>query len=317
MIGFDYIRRAVRAEPSLGECVARTFLAVAAPTLMRWLIDRGASGAPFLLYFPAIQMISTFLGWRWGAATALGSGVVGAMVFMHPAYAPPHTWPEFVVIALFTLSAGTIVFIGALLRTAILENAERARQSEDFNRELQHRTKNALQMMRALASQATRATDPAEFYEKLAGRLGALAKANELLRFGARKSCDIHEIVGSAIAPFGGEQISASGTPCQVVGKACTPLIMALHELGTNAHKYGSLSRPEGRVDLLWHIVGDGELELIWTESGGPPVTQPTHRGLGSRLLRAQAGMPKVTVEYRPEGLVCTIRVLLNPRDGR
>ncbi|MFA7603098.1 MAG: sensor histidine kinase [Novosphingobium sp.] len=315
MTWFDYIRRAVRAEPSLRECIVRTFLAVAVPTLMRWAIDRGASGSPFVLYFPAIQMITTFLGWRWGAATALGSGVAGTMILMHPGCVPPSTLPEFVVLVLFALSAGTMVFVGQLLRSSILENAKRARQIEDFNSELQHRTKNALQMVRALASQAAKATDPAEFYEKLAGRLGALAKANELLRFGARKSCDIDEIVKGAMAPFGGEQIRAGGPPCQVAGNACTPLMMALHELGTNAHKYGALSRPGGRIDLRWHIVGNREVELVWTESGGPPVSPPTHRGLGSRLMTAQGGMPKVMVEYRPEGVVCTIRALLDPRD--
>lgn len=311
MSGFDYIRRSVRARPSSIEGLLRSALAVAVPTTMRWFIDKGANGAPFLLYFPAIQMISTFLGWRWGALTAVGSGIAGAYFFMPSVHPLPTSWSAAVVLAMFGIAAGTIVVIGNLLRASLLENAERARQSEEFNRELQHRTKNSLQLMRALASQASKATDPAEFYETLAGRLGALAKANELLRFGALKSCDITGLVEAGIAPFSRDQIVTRGPGCQVARQACTPLVMALHELGTNAHKYGALSCSRGRVDLAWQVDGD-EIELTWTESGGPPVAPPTRRGLGSRLLTTQGRMKVSAISYPPEGLTCTIRVPLD-----
>ncbi len=309
MNSFGYIRQAIRAKPSLIECLARTSLAVAVPTLMRWLIDRGAYGAPFLLYFPAIQMIATYLGWRWGVAAAVGSGVAGALVFMPPVYSLTAAWPELVVLMLFALSAGTIIVIGHLLRTSVLENAQRAQQSEDFNQELQHRTKNSLQMMRALASRASKATDPAEFYEQLAGRLGALAKANELLRFGALRSCEIRDLVEAAIAPFGNGQIATNGPGCRVAREACTPLMMALHELGTNANKYGSLSQPHGKVHLTWRTAENGEIELEWLESGGPLVSPPTHKGLGSRLLTPHGKMTAISVQYLPNGVICTIRV--------
>jgi two-component sensor histidine kinase len=310
MNGFDYIRRSVRARPSPIEGLVRTSLAVAVPTVMRWLFDKGANGAPYLLYFPAIQMISTFLGWRWGALTAIGSAIAGTWFFVPLPLTFATSLHGATVLTMFAIAAGTMVVIGDLLRASVLENAERARQSEAFNRELQHRTKNSLQMMRALAAQASRATDPAEFYEKLAGRLGALAKANELLRFGALTSCDLADLVRAAVAPFGHEQFKVAGPNCRIAGDACTPLMMALHELGTNAHKYGSLSCPQGRVELAWQIIEGDEIELLWTEAGGPPVSPPIRQGLGMRLLVPQGQMNAVDVRFVPQGLICAIKVL-------
>lgn len=307
---FAYITRAIKAHPSQGECLVRSVIAVAVPTLIRWFIDRGAFGAPFVLYFPAIQMIATYLGWRWGAVTAVGSGLAGWIVFLPPTFAFTLTMGQFVTLILFAISAATMVVIGQLLRSAVLELEERARQSDDFNRELQHRTKNSLQMMRALASQASKATDPGEFYEMLAGRLGSLAKANELLRFGALKSCRIGDLVKAAIAPFAIDQIDTSGPEWSVSRNACTPLMMALHELGTNASKYGALSVPEGKVSIAWRPGGeDGEYLLVWSESGGPPVAEPMRRGMGSRLLRPSGGVRKVDLRFVPDGVVCEMAV--------
>ena len=307
---FAYITRAVRAHPSLGECLVRTAIAVAVPTLIRWLIDRGAFGAPFVLYFPAIQMIATFLGWRWGAATAVGSGLAGWLILLPPAFSLIVTWPQVVTLTLFAISAAAMVAIGQMLRNAVLELDERARQSDDFNRELQHRTKNSLQMMRALASQASKATDPAEFYEMLAGRLGSLAKANELLRFGALKSCRVGDLVDAGIAPFAIHQFDTSGADWAVSRNACTPLMMALHELGTNASKYGALSVPGGRVSITWRPgEEEGEYHLVWKEEGGPAVTEPTRRGMGSRLLRPSGGLREVDLKFEPGGVVCEMVV--------
>jgi hypothetical protein len=143
--------------------------------------------------------------------TAIGSAIAGTYFFMQPALTLAISWSGAVVLTMFAITAGVMIFVGDVLRASVLENAERARQSDAFNRELQHRTKNALQMMRALAAQTSKATHPAEFYEKLAGRLGALAKANELLRFGALNSCDIADLVRAAVAPFGHEQITTRG----------------------------------------------------------------------------------------------------------
>lgn len=307
---FAYITRSIRTAPSFGEGLARALLAVAIPTLIRWLIDKGASGVPFVLYFPAIQMIATYLGWRWGAVTAIGSAIAAWGVFLPPQFGFSLAWSQVVAMTLFGISAATMVWVGNLLRKAVIELEDRARQSDDFNQELQHRTKNSLQMMRALASQSSKATDPAQFYEMLAGRLGALAKANELLRFGALKSCAIGDLVGAAIAPFNTLQFELAGPHWDVSRNACTPLMMALHELATNASKYGSLSVPAGRVRIAWEAADEpGLYRLRWEELGGPVVQAPTHKGLGSRLLRSAGGIPTVDLRFAPAGVTCELTV--------
>lgn len=307
---FAFITRSVRAEPSFGEGLVRAAIAVAIPTAISLVIDGGTSGAPLLLYFPPIQLIATYLGWRWGAVTAVGSGIAGWGFLMLPDYSFSLTSAQIVTLSLFAVSATTMVIIGHVLRLSVFELKERAQQSDDFNSELQHRTKNALQMMRALASQASRATDPAEFYDMLAGRLGALAKANELLRFGALRSCEIGALVDAAVAPFTPDRFELSGPKLAVARSACTPLMMALHELATNASKYGALSAPGGKVRIVWRRSDEEQRFLLrWEEVGGPPVVAPTRKGMGTRLLQPSAGVREVELRFAPTGVVCEMKV--------
>lgn len=309
-INLNFIRRGILSRPSFLEKAVRTILAIVIPTFLRWILVGDTYGAPFVLYFPAILMIAVLLGWRSGAFTAVGSAIVAVYLFYPPEFITNFGRQPAMILVMFALSAATMVAIGQQLRDAVLEIEDRARQSEDFNRELQHRTKNSLQMMRALASQASKATDPAEFYETLGGRLGALAKANELLRFGALEACEMNELIRAAVTPFGKARISFTGPRCHVSRNGCTPLMMALHELGTNASKYGALSRDEGKVEIGWRVIEqDGLIELTWREADGPPVKPPTRKGLGSRLLRPNGDMRSVTLKYEPSGVVCEIAV--------
>lgn len=309
MRGLAILTRAIRSRPSLVEKAVRTLLAVAVPTFLRWAMVGDAYGAPFVLYFPAILMIAVLIGWRSAVVTTVASAIVAVYMFWPPAFVAVGR-QQVLLLLMFALSGGTMIAIGQLLRDAVLTIDAQVRQSEEFNRELQHRTKNSIQMMRALASQASKATDPEEFYDTLGGRLAALAKANELLRFGALEKCDMDDLMRKAIAPFNGAQIHFAGPPCCVSRDGCTPLMMALHELGTNASKYGALSVETGRVDIRWWIgEGDESVVIDWTETGGPAVTAPTRKGIGARLLSASGGVREVTVDYRPEGVACQLVV--------
>lgn len=308
----ESVKRAIRPGVPEAECLVRTALAIVIPTSIRWFIDRGTSGSPFLLYFPAIQAIATFLGWRWGVATAVGSVVAANLLFLPHTSDLPTALDNALLIGLFAAAVTPMILMGHLLRQSVLENYDRARRNEEFNRELQHRTKNSIQMVSALASQARKAPDPAAFYDKLAARLGALAKANELLRYGALSSCDMHDLITGALAPFARDQVHIQGPNCFVANDACTPLVMALHELGTNAQKYGSLSCSTGRVEIGWNTIGD-EIQLVWEEKGGPPVFEPTRRGLGTRLITQQSQFSAVSLAFCSAGLTCSIRFSVRP----
>jgi two-component sensor histidine kinase len=119
-----------------------------------------------------------------------------------------------------------------------------------------------------------------------------------------------------ALAPFNGQgAVRLMGPPCNLPERSCVPMVLALHELGTNAVKYGSLSTSDGIVEVRWQLRnahGSGtaqELVLNWMEIGGPQVERPTRRGLGTKLVAQQTGIDTATMDFRPEGLVCDIVV--------
>lgn len=305
-------RRAMIASRPLGECIMLAGLTVLVPTLMLWLAGTGLQTKPFIAFFPPVLLAATFLGWRYATGVMLAFTVIGGRLFMPPDGGLDLKQVDTAAMVVFLAGSATMILIGNLLRESVIELDERARQSEKFNVELRHRTKNALQLMRALASRADRARDPAEFYQSLGGRLDALAKSNELLRFGVADSCAMSALVGAATAPFSGDHFQIQGPDCWVHKDATTPLMMALHELCTNALKYGSLTAPAGKVIIGWELAPTPEgktILLTWTERGGPPCAPPQRKGLGSRLLVAHAGMLKVEQNFAAEGLVCRIRV--------
>lgn len=308
MSGFDKLKDYVLLKRSPMRDWLDVAMALGGPTILCLAIDHGAYGEPFLCYLPAVLMVSLINGWRLGLVVAVVSMAMVALLFPPPAVlGHPVGW---LVLGWFAITAVMVlIIIGAFMRRAIIELDDRARQSESFNIELQHRTKNALQMMRALASRASHATDPAEFYDKLAGRLDALAKANELLHFGAMESCDVREVIGAALKPFEDSQIITRGPSCRLHKNAVTPLMMALHELSTNATKYGALSVEQGQVILSWEC-RDTVVAITWQECGGPEVSAPSRRGIGSRLLSANGGLSKVALSYDPGGLVCMLEAL-------
>jgi two-component sensor histidine kinase len=216
--------------------------------------------------------------------------------------------PTIALLIAYSLTALFMILVGVVLRRTILELNEQSQRFQSYNAELQHRAKNALQIVRALASRASKAPNPVEFYEALAGRMDLLVKANELLGIGMMRQCELKEVARLAMQPFPVAAVNASGPDVRITEEAGMPLMMALHELGTNALKYGALSVDNGTVDIEW-TVKDAEIHLSWCETGGPLVHPPTERGLGSRLLVAQGGLKSVDLQFEPIGVVCRMIV--------
>ena len=183
-------------------------------------------------------------------------------------------------------------------------------------RELVHRVKNSFAVVQSIVRQTQRSTpDPEAFSLALSGRLSAMAASHDLLTDRHWEGAGLRDLVASQLAPFaaGGEQrVRTQGPDATLDPSLAVPLGLALHELATNATKYGSLSRPGGLVDLSWTInLQDGTelLSLIWREIGGPPIIGPTRRGFGSSLI--ERGLPDARIERRFEasGLVCRIEL--------
>jgi PAS domain S-box-containing protein len=181
--------------------------------------------------------------------------------------------------------------------------------------ELNHRVKNSLATVQSIASQTLRnATDLSAARTAIEGRIGSLARAHDHLTDRSWSAADLKEVVRRALEPFSASQLELAGPSLDVSPKHALALSLALHELATNAAKYGALSNPEGRVKITW--TSDSAIYgLCWRESGGPPVVAPSRRGFGSRLLeenlfRELGG--ETRIDFAASGLCCEISAPLS-----
>ena len=182
--------------------------------------------------------------------------------------------------------------------------------------ELNHRVKNTLASVQAIAFQTLRGEVPlAEARARFEARLMALSAAHNLLTEENWGGASLERVVGDATEHLAGgsARFDVAGEAIRLAPRAALALAMALHELGTNAAKYGALSVEGGRVSIAWSLVGD-RLRLEWRESGGPPVEAPERRGFGSRLiergLEADLG-GGAALHFDPGGLRCEIHASL------
>lgn len=156
--------------------------------------------------------------------------------------------------------------------------------------EVNHRSKNMLALVQAIARQTVRSS-PEEFLAKFSDRIAALARAQDLLVRGNWNSVDLRQLIRAQLQHFGDDmdsRIGLSGLAVTLTAQAAQSLSLVLHELATNAGKYGALSRAAGRVEIAWDVDRSGAdpaLSLSWTESGGPPVEPPASTGFGSTLM--------------------------------
>lgn len=211
-------------------------------------------------------------------------------------------------------------YIGVMMDISERKRAE-AHQALLIN-ELNHRVKNTLAIVQGLAQQTFRPTvEPSTARAAFEGRLAALSAAHDVLTRQNWSHASLRDIAACAVEPFRPadlHQITFEGPELWLPPKTSVSLAMALHELATNAVKYGALSTDSGSVALSWSVEPRGEdrhLHMVWAESGGPPVVTPSRRGFGTRMiergLAAELG-GTVTLDFAQEGLRCEIDSPLN-----
>ncbi|NGM34284.1 PAS domain-containing protein [Methylobacterium sp. DB0501] len=211
--------------------------------------------------------------------------------------------------------------IGAMLDITARKRAEEHQRL--LTGELQHRVKNTLALVQAIASQTLRgARDVDEMREAFASRLISLGRAHDILTQASWTAAPILDVVEGALSvhqPAGPVRIRMSGPNVRLAAKPALSLALALHELATNAFKYGALSNETGLVDVRWHVVhgaGETRFSLTWSEQGGPPIlTPPQRKGFGSRLIERSFAAEvdgEVTLTYAPAGLVCRLEAALS-----
>jgi PAS domain S-box-containing protein len=223
----------------------------------------------------------------------------------------------------------TIRFIGTVRDITGRKRAEQ--QLRLLHRELGHRLKNVLTMVQAITTQTLRnARSIEEARDTLAARLVTMGRAQDVLIAGTTDGADILTVLNSALEPHSEPQMDRfrlRGPKIQLNPSAALSLALLVHELATNALKYGALSAPQGKVDLIWTLTIDDQepcLKLSWSEHGGPPVVAPSRKGFGTRLItRGLAGDVggKVQLDYDLTGVVCTLTAplaeLTESRDSR
>jgi len=182
--------------------------------------------------------------------------------------------------------------------------------------ELNHRVKNTLAIVQGIAQQTFKAgVEPIAARRAFEGRLAALSEAHNLLTREHWGPVSMAQIIGDAVMPHGGDagRFELDGPDLPIAPKTAISLALAIHELATNAVKYGAISRPEGKVAISWEKIGTRaapRLSLVWIERGGPEVVVPAKRGFGTRMiergLAAELG-GTVKIAFEPGGLVCVV----------
>jgi PAS domain S-box-containing protein len=194
----------------------------------------------------------------------------------------------------------------------ITERKESEAQIAILAREAEHRTKNILATVQATVH-LTQSDTPEGLKEAIQGRIQALAGVHRLFVESRWAGAELHSIVSAELSPYrqdGDGRVRIDGPNLLLEPNTAQAIAVTLHELSTNAAKYGALSIPEGQVQVAWSRAKDGNLTLRWTEARGPIVHPPTRRGFGTRVLDTMIrGQLKgeMRVDWRPEGLVCEI----------
>lgn len=195
----------------------------------------------------------------------------------------------------------------ARLAADLIERKLNEEQIMLLGREAEHRAKNALATVQATV-RLTHAASLEEYKDALEGRLRALANAHTLFAQSGWAGAELRSLVLQELLPYGQARIDVNGADMSLEPNTAQTLALCLHELTTNAAKYGALSAPSGRVRVEWSRSPERRVSLRWSESGGPLVKPPTRRGFGTKML--EAFMQKkgtIRLDWRPQGLRCEI----------
>jgi two-component sensor histidine kinase len=192
--------------------------------------------------------------------------------------------------------------------------------------ELNHRVKNILAIVQSVAAQTVRSSGSLDaFADAFAGRLKALAIAHDILTETRWSGIGLRELLAAVLAPYRSadeSRVSIFGPAILVPARLVVPLSMVLHELTTNAAKYGALSTRRGTIDISWQLRDsvDQAVALIWQERGGPPVKAPTSPGFGMRLIERVVSHDldgKTEINYDPAGMRCTMAFSVREAAGK
>ncbi len=209
-----------------------------------------------------------------------------------------------------------VALLQVVLRRIEAASRERAKSHEHdklLMAELDHRVKNTLANVQALVTMSSGSAESVTtFVDGLAKRIHSMAKAHSLLTNSRWEGASVEGLLREELEAYAQTPgvVEMAGDDAELTAKSSLALSLALHELATNASKYGAFSVATGRVAVNWHLNEEGGLALLWTEYDGPPVKPPTHRGFGSNLIERALALEtggRTAIHYKPSGVVCEI----------
>jgi len=303
-----------RIRPSVGSAEAYLVAAVLViiASLVRWGL--GFFGTPFLpftTYYPAVLFATYLGGSRVGIFSAILGGLVGWWAFM-----PPHFEFFFLTrgaeleLLTYAVACGLLIWGADSYRRL----AERLQNEENLRKlvveELAHRLKNKIATIQSIISYQLR--DQPGLRDDIIARLVALSATDDLIMASQGRGASIRDILTTELGPYELSRISMNGPDIFLTPALALTMTLLVHELTTNAAKYGALSRAAGKLSIRWSLSNE-KVNVEWRESGGPVVGSPTHCEFGLRLLSRALDQFSGSVEttFEKSGLICRMTAVL------
>ncbi len=300
-------RETNRLPPNSLRAYAFAIVCVAIATAVRFAVVWLGADFLYATYFPAVLIVAVLAG---AAAATLAIALTAILVWW--AFLPPHfefapiTFPQTMNLGVFVLSALCVVYVAQKYRAAIkrLRDTERQRQLE--MRELEHRGKNTFAVVESIVRKTLE--DQPERADLIAGRIHAISSTNDIINRSEGHVATLDSILTNEFAAYDLARLDWAGPQIELPADTARAMALVIHELITNAAKYGALSAPAGRVTVRWTAEGRN-VALDWSEAGGPPVRAPADYGFGSRLVvrTLQALSGGIEPQFDPAGLKCRI----------
>ena len=308
----NYFGEQFHASPGSVETYLAATVLVVVASLVRWGLGfLGGTLLTFTTFYPVVLFATYFGGPRVGVFASIAGGLVAWWAFLlpHVGFFPIDISGE---LELLTYAvACTLIIWGA---DSYRRLAKRLREEERLRvlavEELAHRLKNKIASIQSIVSYQLR--EQPQLRDDIIARLVALSATDDLIMAAQGRGASLRAILSTELKPYGLARISMEGPDIILSPTFALTMTLIVHELATNAAKYGALSRPAGKLSVHWSLV-DRALNLNWREAGGPPIDPPTHHGFGLRLLPRALEQFSGAVEtiFEPDGLICTMKAVL------
>jgi two-component sensor histidine kinase len=296
-----------RINPYSTDALTIAFVCLGAATALRFAGSWTNSDFLFATYFPAIMAAGLLAGIPAAVGVTIASALIVRLFFV-PSYlqSASQNYGEYVDFLMYLISAALTISFAHYCRVVLKRLHKRNLTNEILARELQHRSKNVCAVLDVIVRKSL-ADDP-ERAKKVFGRIKAMMYANELLTRSQPQLLTLKQLLFQAFAPHGEDRLEAFGPEISLQPETARHLILLIHELVTNAVKYGALSRLSGRVFVDWQE-DVKTVKLNWKETGGPRIECPKKDGFGNQLMAACIKTLSGTMQqnFAPDGFCCSL----------